>query len=63
MRTVAGAILLSAAAICFTVGGVFGRTGGFEAAAISAVLSGCLGLALLVLGLLTEGRGSGKDSP
>jgi len=62
MRTIAGAILTSAAAICITVGGVFGGARGMTVAAIPTIVSGCLGLALLAWGLKTEGRDSGSNS-
>ena len=63
MRTVAGAILASATAICFTVGFTFGKPkGGIEAALLATAVSGMLGLVLLAKGLRSEGRDSGSNS-
>ena len=62
MRTLSGAMLLSTAAICLTIGSVFRRSGKIEPAIAASVLSGALGLALLVWGLIAEGRDSGSNS-
>lgn len=61
MRTVAGAILIAAAAICISIASL-ATFHNEHVGYMAAFVPGILGLVLLVWGLLTEGRGSGDNS-
>jgi hypothetical protein len=55
MRTLSGAILMLASAVCI-LGAVVGRTGDAQAAGIGAIVFGALGLYFLCWGAATDGQ-------
>ena len=56
MRTVAGAILIAAAAICFAIFGASSSEPSSEIAALAGLASAIAGLILLIQGIVVERR-------